>query len=227
MEVEIEHHKAELASQHERVLKAVEDSCLVDSLKGTLREIRETRPHSFQVYADSALRQLKRELDNVIGGRLEISDSEKLAIPLALASNVQKTLDTTAFFENDPTTITDDYHDALTDAIQDEERQVRIRRLFLIREGIEDSKEFCERLKKEIDAGVQVRYRFFNAWIGSHEVPSSVDFGIWDRELVWVYTDDPEATFDEMRPRILHGEVDEYEKVFEQNWSKATVPDLG
>jgi len=212
----------EFEQRHDDLAAAVNDNCATDNLKAILKEIRDNCPRSFHVIAQTSVKMLERQLKRASIGDLEIRDEDRLTVPLALATEVQTSLDTIAFFENDPTT--GEYHDLLAEAISDSKRHITVRRLFLIKAGIENSSRFEERVRKDLNAKVQVRYRHIDKWIGSQGVPKPVDFGIWDQELVWIYTDDPEAKREEMHPKMVYGEVDLYQKAFGQNWDRATEP---
>jgi len=209
--------ETELAERHEDLLAAINAT---DTLKVALNDIREKAPHSLQVIAETRVDLLRKWLKKAQSGEWEIGDDGRLAIPLKLAQEVKRTLDTTAFFEHDPTT--SDYHDLLAKAIR--ERSVTVRRLFLIKPGTDQEKTFEARVRKDLNARVEVRYRLIDCWIGSAIALTPRDFGIWDKELVWIYSSNPEERREDMHPLLLHGEVDLFQDIFELNWGQATIP---
>jgi hypothetical protein len=214
--------ESEQELRYESLIAAINDNCATDRLKETLKDIRDKRPGLFHDIAQSHMGLLQGQLQSAMIGVLELDERDRLAVALKLASEVKLSLDATTFFEDDPTV--SEYHELLAEAIADPKRHVTVRRLFLIKSGMENSIEFEKRIRKDIGAKVDVRCRPIDDWIGSPGVPQPVIFGIWDKDLVWFDPDGSGRNIAGMRPRLLHGDVGRFQKVFDQNWNKAATP---
>jgi hypothetical protein len=202
----------------------VREFLLLNGLYRTLNEIEEQNDKIFHDHAAMTLSELETRLMKASQGELILDNADTAHIGMQLADDVQSTLDATVVWPDEPMTkaARSAYLKCLAKAIT--KRKVKVRRLFVVAEGIENTFEFRERVGKDVNDNVEVRVLYLRHWLGVADVPAPIDFGIWDKRRTWVYKPQ-DSTGSPSRFAVLYNEkagVLPYPKLFITNWERGT-----
>ena len=114
--------------------------------------------------------------------------------PLGLADSARESLFTTCVWNDDPIVAykLTEYLERL--AVAHRTRHVAVKMLFIISPGDEENEKFRRRLEDAKNRGFENGYVTTDDWIKNTfrtaRVPEPVDFSVWDRRIVLIYTCD-------------------------------------
>jgi hypothetical protein len=227
LRISLKEREDEAGAKHSDVvvrLGQLNDQASLAKIYGSLREIESTGDKVFYAQAHDAFVKIEARLKRAAEGEFHLDNVDTAALGMMLASDVEKSLDATVVWLDDPMPEAGrrQYLKLLAEAHK--KRGVNVRRLFLIRKGDESSPEFLARVRKDLHDETEVRYLHVNDWVRTEGVQYPVDFGIWDGKRVWVY--DPKQSTDacDRFATLLRDEASmlTYPRVFEANWKRGT-----
>jgi hypothetical protein len=201
-----------------------ESHMLLNDLFCILRDIEDNGDELFYQQARMTLVQLEARLKRARYGELSLDNADTGGLGLELAKHVCKTLDATALWPEDtlPKAARAEYLERLRGAIAS--RRVEVRRLFILDRGMENSPDFIKRATQDFDNKVDVKYLYFEDWARMPEIPFPVDFGIWDKQRIWVYRPAHSKAPVERLATLYNDKASrgEYQKLFDANWEAGT-----
>ncbi len=222
----------EVQNQHSSVLsklKRLDDYMLFNELYRSLRRIEDTGDGMFYKQARETLVQLEYRLKKAEDGELNLDNADTAAIGMELASEVQRSLDATVLWPDDPMPEAgrQKYLKCLAEAIAS--RHVVAQRLFIIESGMESDPAFLGRVQQDLKNKVLVRYLHTGDWARTPEVPYPVDFGVWDGRRIWVYHPKQFTAASERFATLLKDKasISLYPRVFKANWERGTEMPTG
>ena len=217
----------EMQSQYGNVLshfKRVDEYMLFNEMYRSLRKIEDSGDGLFYRQARETLVQLEYRLKKAEDGELNLDNADTAAIGMQLANEVQRSLDATALWPDDPMPYAgrQEYLKCLAEAIAN--RHVVIHRLFIIEPGMEKNRDFLDRVEQDLKNEVQVKYLHIEDWVRTPDVPYPVDFGVWDNRRVWVYHPKHPTAASERFANLLKDKasISLYPRVFKANWERGT-----
>jgi hypothetical protein len=155
-------------------------------------------------------------------GTRKLEEADFATFPLQLADSVEESLLATSLWSDDPLKSSNrsEYLERLATAVRT--RGVEVRRLFIISPDDEATEIFKKRLEHDKVRGFTSRFMTADQWIKSKHVPKPIDFGVWDKRVVWIYTGDKSSKRHKAKLWSVRLVVDAYSEAFQINWPQAT-----
>jgi len=175
---------------------------------------------------ENKIADIKHELNDIQKDAYYIRDENDLAtLPIEMMDNVKHELCATLLWREDTLFegIGAAYIQSMHEAI--DKRDVIIKRLYIINEkDLENDHILIERMRSDLQHKVKVCY-IFETDLKETKIDgiSSIDFGIWDSDRVWVYNNKVyNKTNNGKRSAIIYNDkdrIDRYKLVFSTNWN--------
>ena len=187
----------------------------------SIRDLKNKYDHSIpHMVMQGKLDLFLSEIDTAYNGYIQLNGWIEIDDVInQLAREVKASLSATCLWSMNPIKEAneDEYLNLLGKAM--EERNVSIRRIYIIARNELSNPLFRERFNEDRKRGTKVRYLLEDQWSKNGSVPDPVDFGIWDKKVLWCYQGKEIAKMFFSPGRTSY--IERYGKVFEKIWTKS------
>ncbi|NEO88058.1 MAG: hypothetical protein F6J87_27945 [Spirulina sp. SIO3F2] len=212
----------------EQKIDSYEDYLRISNIFHSVSNIRKNRDfseHQSQLLVDvvsDRLENFEREINRATHGQLTLNGWMNMdERTLQLAKGLKKSLLATCLWSDNPIKEAreQEYLRLLANAVKDQ--GVKIKRIFLVTQHELSNPEFKSRYAQDCKQGIEARYLLIEKWSANGTEPKPVDFGIWDKKVLWRYKGrhNAELYFDPQQSK----QIRQYEKIFDKIWVKSNV----
>lgn len=170
-------------------------------------------------------------LNLAASGELQYDEVQQKTVPERLAKELENELLATSLWEdNDPLGDLRPRYLGILEEKKKGNRNLVIKRLFLVKRGDEAEEQLKTRVKRDVDAKVDVRLMYRDEWQPTDCAQTPLDFGVWDGKRVWRYNTREDGGRGLRRARLLvsTATVKAYAEAFNLNFAAAkTREDFG
>ncbi len=189
----------------------------------------ETATHHKNEFLSEHLRDifgdLKSEIETIANGQIEITEEAlHTHLVIKIAKKTNYSLDATVLWSEDDLLKKDrryEYDEIIEQALKNR-GNFCVRRLYIFdNESDLKNGEVISRMKKDDEAGINVRWCFADRWQGVKGIQDAVDFGIFDKKNLWIYrrkNQDGSRTADIFTKKER---IERFQLMFNANWDSA------